>query len=83
MESIWHEDLDHFHFIGNTGFLDVSELQAVGRDIWGVTGQKCNSLNTFDLKNCYNGRLIEYLQPQGCIYFLPELGLSLDSPFFM
>ena len=35
LESIRHEELDHYHFIGNTGFLDVSELQAVGRDVWG------------------------------------------------
>jgi hypothetical protein len=35
MESIRHEELDHFYFIGNTGFLDVSEIQAVGRDVWG------------------------------------------------
>lgn len=34
LESIRHEALDHFHFIGNTGFLDVSEIQAVGRDVW-------------------------------------------------
>ncbi|MDB3897281.1 hypothetical protein N9361_08255 [Alphaproteobacteria bacterium] len=34
LESIRHEELDHFHFIGNTSFLDVSEIQAVGRRVW-------------------------------------------------
>ena len=28
------QGLDHYHFIGNTGLLDVEDIQAVAREIW-------------------------------------------------
>ena len=29
-----NQGLDHYHFIGNTGLLDVEDIQAVAREIW-------------------------------------------------
>jgi hypothetical protein len=28
------QGLDHYHFIGNTGLLNVEDIQAVAREIW-------------------------------------------------
>ena len=28
------QGLDHYHFIDNTGLLDVEDVQAIAREIW-------------------------------------------------
>ena len=30
-----HECLDHYHWINNTGCLDVEDVQAIAREVWG------------------------------------------------
>ena len=29
-----HQDLDHYHWINNTGCLDVEDIQAIARQVW-------------------------------------------------
>ena len=29
-----HQDLDHYHWINNTGCLDVEDVQAIAREVW-------------------------------------------------
>ena len=29
-----YHDVDHFHWLNNTGLLDVEEVQAIAREVW-------------------------------------------------